>query len=253
MIMNRLQRWLVWWLACLMAQPSQITLAQALDFPVVVERTINNGDAQRSTVTNVSLRFNSSVSVAAADLLLRNLNTGLPLDPTNFVATYDPATNRATWTFPGLAGSSLPDGNYLATLRATSVTNTTGQPLDGNADGLPGDGYSFGLFRSFGDFDGDRDVDFHDNDWFRRTWLKSAGDSLFDVRFDANGDGKVAAAELPRSMARVLELGDENKDGSLDDSEAKRFAEKYGSISRPVAKEQQQPRPADERKEERKD
>ena len=194
--MNRLQRCLVWLLSCLMAQPNQITLAQAIDFPVVVERTINNGDPQRSTVTNVSLRFSSNVSVTAADLLLRNLNTGLHLDPTNFVATYDPATNRATWTFPGLAGSSLPDGNYLATLRAASVTNATGQPLDGNGDGLPGDGYSFGLFRYFGDFDGDRDVDFHDNDWFRRTWLKSAGDSLFDPRFDANGDGKIDAFDL---------------------------------------------------------
>jgi hypothetical protein len=68
---------------------------------------------------------------------------------------------------------------------------------------------------------------------------------------DVNGDGKVAAGELARSIARVMELGDENKDGALDEAEARRFAEKHGSISRPAAT--QQPRPAEKRKEERKD
>jgi hypothetical protein len=64
---------------------------------------------------------------------------------------------------------------------------------------------------------------------------------------DANGDGKVAAGELPQSMARVLELGDGNKDSALDEAEARRFAEKYGSISRPTAK--QEPRSTEVRKE----
>ena len=48
---------------------------------------------------------------------------------------------------------------------------------------------------------------------------------------DADGNGKVTAGELPRSMVRVMELSDENKDGSLDDAEAKRFAENMGRFA----------------------
>ncbi len=39
------------------------------------------------------------------------------------------------------------------------------------------------------------------------------------MKFDKNGDGKVSAKELPPRMARMLEEGDENKDGSLEKSE----------------------------------
>ena len=39
------------------------------------------------------------------------------------------------------------------------------------------------------------------------------------MRFDKDGDGKVTAKELPERMARMLEQGDANQDGSLQRSE----------------------------------
>ena len=39
------------------------------------------------------------------------------------------------------------------------------------------------------------------------------------MKHDKDGDGKVSAKELPANMARMLEDGDENKDGSLEKSE----------------------------------
>jgi hypothetical protein len=39
------------------------------------------------------------------------------------------------------------------------------------------------------------------------------------MKFDKDGDGKISAKELPARMARLLEEGDANKDGSLDQSE----------------------------------
>lgn len=39
------------------------------------------------------------------------------------------------------------------------------------------------------------------------------------MRFDRDSDGKVTARELPERMARLLEEGDANKDGTLDGTE----------------------------------
>jgi hypothetical protein len=49
---------------------------------------------------------------------------------------------------------------------------------------------------------------------------------------DANADGKITADELPRSMRRVIELADKDKDGAIDDAEAQQFAKQYGSAGR---------------------
>jgi hypothetical protein len=49
---------------------------------------------------------------------------------------------------------------------------------------------------------------------------------------DINADGKVTADELPRSMRRVVELADDNKDGAIDDAEAQQFAKRYGVAGR---------------------
>ena len=69
------------------------------------------------------------------------------------------------------------------------------------------------------------------------------------VSRDANGDGKVTADELPRSMRRVLEIADSNRDGAIDESEAQKFAQQHGAIGRaPAARSEAQP-PAQSRDE----
>jgi Ca2+-binding EF-hand superfamily protein len=49
---------------------------------------------------------------------------------------------------------------------------------------------------------------------------------------DANGDGRITPDELTRSMRRVIEIADTNKDGAIDEDEAKRFADQYAAIGR---------------------
>jgi hypothetical protein len=49
---------------------------------------------------------------------------------------------------------------------------------------------------------------------------------------DVNADGKVTADELPRSMRRVVELADQDKDGAIDEAEAQQFAKRYGAAGR---------------------
>src|SRR5262249_32103484 len=148
----------------LLVWPDQRLQAQALPPPpVVLYRAINDGALQRSTVTNLAAVFSTHVAVTPSNLVLRRLADNTVINPANFALTSDATSNKATWTFPGLAGGSLPDGNYSAAILANTVSNATGQHLDGNADGQPGDPYVFDLFRKFGDWNGDRDIDFWDN------------------------------------------------------------------------------------------
>src|SRR5205807_6874371 len=52
---------------------------------------------------------------------------------------WDPLTMTATWTY----NNALTDGSYTAKFTAASVTNSDGVKLDGNADGIPGDNYTY--------------------------------------------------------------------------------------------------------------
>jgi hypothetical protein len=48
------------------------------------------------------------------------------------------------------------------------------------------------------------------------------------MKRDANGDGKVAADELPKSMHAILKRADRDSDGFVNQDEAKRLAEELG-------------------------
>src|SRR5436309_10953354 len=117
---TRLQTTITWLLVTLMVQPVPGAMAQVFTnpFPTVIERTINDGSSQRSSLTNLSLIFNTNVTLSASNLVLRNLTTTNRIDPTNFALAYDSSSNKATWKFPGLPGGSLPEGNYIASLLA---------------------------------------------------------------------------------------------------------------------------------------
>jgi hypothetical protein len=58
---------------------------------------------------------------------------------------------------------------------------------------------------------------------------------------DGNADGKVTADELPRSMRRVVELADQDKDGAIDNAEAQQFAKRYGAAGRSANPERPAP------------
>ena len=166
--------------------------------PMVLGRSINHGEIQRSMVVAVAIQFDSDVSgsLTAGSLVLRNLTTGTSVPATATRMTYDAKTNTVTWIFPDLTGGSLSDGNYGAVLGAAGVTDIAGNLLDGNGDGVGADDYRFDFFRYYGDVDGDRDVDFADQYWFQKTYQKSEGSPLFDSRLDHNGDGVVNGVDL---------------------------------------------------------
>src|SRR5207249_10686868 len=94
---------------------------------------------------------------------------------------------------------SLRDGRYTLTAIASQIS-AGGQALDGNGDGTPGDNYTFGdaqgLFRFFGDANGDRHVDIADFGFFSTTFNLSTGQTGFLAYFDFNNDGRIDISEV---------------------------------------------------------
>ncbi len=193
--LNFFQQTIVWIQIALIVSPA--SCLQSWAQPVVTQVRINHGDASRSVVTNLAVTFNTNVAIASPNLLLQNLTTGTNLPSTNLALSYDSLTHEATWTFPGLAGGSLPPGNWLAGLPSSAVTDTNGNALIGVPGGAPGDPLAFQFYRYSGDVNGDRDVDFADTYWFKSTWLRASNQIGFDRRFDFSGDGIVNSNDLP--------------------------------------------------------
>jgi hypothetical protein len=104
---------------------------------------------------------------------------------------------------PQTSAGSLQDGSYTLTALATQITTAGGQQLDGNGDGTPGDNYVLtdsgqpgGLFRFYGDINGDRFVNGADFALFRSAFGTSLGDPAYNAGFDLNGDGFVNGADF---------------------------------------------------------
>src|SRR5262249_46327724 len=154
---------------------------------------ISGGAAQRSRVTTLAVAFNQPVNFAGAPASAFQLTRQGDNAPVTLSAAADdtgPGT-VVTLTFTGGAVDfgSLADGRYTLRVLAGQVSNTNGA-LDGDANGTGGDDYvltssgSAGVFRLFGDSDGDGDVDATDFAAFRGAF--GGGTSVFD--FDADGD-----------------------------------------------------------------
>ena len=111
------------------AVPSQHTLTILDDDP---QPALLASDFHFATAPHrLSFQFslNVSASLTTSDLLLENLTSGLVVPPSSMALSYDGQTNTATFTFPGLPGNILADGNYRATIRAQDVTDPAGNPL----------------------------------------------------------------------------------------------------------------------------
>jgi hypothetical protein len=173
--------------------------------PRVAAVQFNDGSAQRSRITSLTVTFSTSVTFAgapaAAFVLTREDGT-----PVTFTASVSVAGDATLVTLDHFAGAaveagSLADGRYTLKVLASQVS-TPGGSLDGNGDGTTGDDYSFGaahgLVRLYGDTNGDGKVDAADLALFRQTFGRVAGDPLYLSWLDVNGDGVVNGIDLAR-------------------------------------------------------
>jgi hypothetical protein len=90
-------------------------------------------------------------TISAADLAVsRTSPDGGPVNVPATSVQFDPATGWATFTL----GSSLPNGDYRATIGATNIAGTSGMTLQAD--------FQFDFFSLVGDLNRDRRVDFTD-------------------------------------------------------------------------------------------
>ncbi|MBX7105629.1 MAG: right-handed parallel beta-helix repeat-containing protein, partial [Gemmataceae bacterium] len=165
---------------------------------------INNGDAQRSRVTKITVNFDQLVTfadspVAAFKLKRQSDNAYVGLT----AAVNNGATTSVDLTFndAGAEFGSLTDGRYTLSVLAAPAGN-----FDGNGDGTAGDDYTLvgdpatnKLFRLFGDADGSGQVNASDFLAFRLAFLSSSS------TFDFNGNGQVDAGDLLQFRLRFLQ------------------------------------------------
>ncbi len=167
--------------------------------PRVQSFVVNGGAVQRSRVTSLAVNFDQIVTLPAqpADAFrLFRQSDGADAFFSATVNNTGPGTVvTLNFTSGALDYGSLADGKYTLTVYANSVSNVAGQ-LDGDANGTGGDNYMVigspanGLFRFFGDADGDGNVAANDFIQFR---LSLGGT---DPIFDFDNDGAVAASDF---------------------------------------------------------
>lgn len=179
--------------------------------PRVLQVQVNDGSAQRSRVTSVTVTFLEPVAFAGAPAAAFTL-TG-PNGPVTLAVDLSASSSIETvakLTFSGSNAeySSLKDGRYTLSILSSQVSDLAGNPLDGNGDGAGGDNYNLvgapgtapNLFRLFGDINGDGTVDgVIDFPAFGAAFNVTAPNSPFDF----NGDGIVEGAiDFPAFGAR---------------------------------------------------
>lgn len=169
--------------------------------PTVTGVEINGGAPQRSRVTTVKVSFSQHVTLSATPASAFQLNRVSDNAIVNLAASVDDSgTGTAvTLTFTGGAvdANSLADGRYTLAVRASQI-NGPGGKLDGNGDGAGGDDFAMvgtpanGLFRLFGDADGNGAVEMLDFAAFQMDFGSGS-----DV-FDSDGDGDVDVLDFSR-------------------------------------------------------
>jgi len=163
---------------------------------------INDGFAQRSMVTSLKVNFDSSVTFAGSPAATFSLVNQMTSNAATLSAAVDPSGTAVTLTFTGGSvdlGGSLSDGRYTLTIIGSQFT---GNGFDANGDGITGDNYVLigspanGLFRLFGDSDGNGTVNSVDFATFRTFF--GIGPSMFDF----NNDGQTNSDDFAKFRKR---------------------------------------------------
>jgi hypothetical protein len=167
--------------------------------PTVSSFVVNDGSAQRSAVSSLTITFDQPVTLGSNVMQL--LRTGGGVAPTLNVSnpSSDGRTYVLTFSGDGSTNGVPADGSYRIVITPSAVVAQSdfAQPMANTTPRV------FGFYKLYGDANGDGDVDAADVALFRTTFGKSAGDAGFSPFFDFNGDGKIDAFDLQQLRSRL--------------------------------------------------
>jgi hypothetical protein len=171
--------------------------------PVTVQSVmVNDGSAQRSMVTSLTVTFTGVVSLDEGALELRDESGELVKVALSASVVEGKTVVVITFVGNGVIAGSLPDGSYTLRVRGDRVHDGWGRNLDGDGDGLLGGDRTESFFRLFGDANGDGKVDRTDLALFLSTYSKHAGEEGYLAYFDYNGDGVIDDTDSEQFLAR---------------------------------------------------
>jgi len=157
----------------------------------VINVVINDGEVQRSKVREIEVMFDQIIGpneITSAFQLKRH-SDGAMVMLNGIMSSSGMSVILSFAGGPAVEIGSLADGRYDLSITASKVLNASGQPLDGNGDGMGGDDYMLmgdpatnKLFRLFGDSDGNGTVNSSDFAVFRSYF--GLGMSVFDYDGD---------------------------------------------------------------------
>jgi hypothetical protein len=176
--------------------------------PRITATQVNDGTAQRSRVTSLTVTFSTQVtfagSVASAFTLSRTGGGAVSFQASASVINGVTVVTLNAFTGAETEFGSLRDGRYTMTALANQIT-AGGVQLDGDGNGTGGDNFTFGdqqgLFRFFGDINGDRHVDIADFGFFSASIFNPAN---YNNAFDFNNDGVIDISDFGQFSLRFF-------------------------------------------------
>jgi hypothetical protein len=173
--------------------------------PRVSAVTINGGSPQRSRVTTLAVAFNAPVTLPANPATAFQLRRQSDNATVSLNAAVSGNTVTLTFTGGATQSGSLADGRYTLTALSSQIIGLGGR-LDGDVDNVPGGDFVLvgnptnGLFRLFGDSDGNGTVNVTDFLPFRLAFLTA------NSTFDFDGSGQVNANDFLQFRLRFLAM-----------------------------------------------
>jgi hypothetical protein len=209
----------------------------------VKSMVVNDGQAQRSQVTGTTVNFTLvngvGVSFLQSDLpnifkvhdaansqltlnftVTGTLTAGTYTNVSRVVITYA-TTSVDTYTLGraivtpsggainGGSTQALNDGNYFLTIDGSKMTDTLGAQVDAAGLGTAGSMATIEFYRLFGDFNGDRTVDYIDQNQFRQANGGNATGTAAQIAqwrkysyFDYDGNGLINGTDFTQFLNR---------------------------------------------------
>jgi uncharacterized delta-60 repeat protein len=191
-------------------QAGRFSIARLTGDTTVATTEVNDGSVQRSRVTSLTVYFSGQVSfsgpVAQAFTLMRTGGGAVTFTAEANVVNGGTVVTISNFTGPEAEFGSLRDGRFTLTALASQIS-AGGQALDGNGDGTPGDNYIFGdaqgLYRFYGDINGDRHVDIADFGVFSQSIFNAAN---YVAALDFNNDGHVDIQDFGQFSLRIFTM-----------------------------------------------
>jgi ELWxxDGT repeat protein len=156
--------------------------------PQVEGVTVNDGSAQRSVVTKLTVTFDRTVNLAAFGAVTLTNTSGPVL--MQYALTLDPQTVGGRTVLTITFGSNLPfeDGRHTLAISAAKVT-------DAATGGAMAADYTFNFTALFGDLNGDGTYD-RDARWMVHNSIGlHVGDAGYLAALDSNNDGVIDSVD----------------------------------------------------------